>query len=69
MAAASGLLLLGDRGDALQVLSALVDAPAFTEDVATVMVRAVSMTHATELLKALAARPERNIVVDQNRCR
>ncbi len=58
VAAASGLLLLGDRGDALQVLSALVDAPAFTEDVATVMVRAVSMTHATELLKALAARPK-----------
>ena len=57
VAAASGLLLLGDRANALRVLSDLVGAAALTEDAATVMVGAVSMTLATELLKALATRP------------
>jgi uncharacterized protein (TIGR02270 family) len=56
VAAAGGLLLLGDRGDALDVLSGLVEAPAFAEDAALVMVCAVSVTQASELLKELAAR-------------
>ena len=64
VAAASGLLLLGDRGDALEVLRESMDAPAFSEDAATVMVRAVSMTQATELLKALAAqRKETSLLI------
>jgi uncharacterized protein (TIGR02270 family) len=58
VSAAGALLLLGDRGNALRVLSELVGAAAFTEEVATVLVRAVSVPRATELLKALAARPK-----------
>lgn len=58
MAAAGGLLLLGDRGDGLRVMSELVESPAFSEDAATVMVCAVPVSRATELLKTLAARLE-----------
>jgi uncharacterized protein (TIGR02270 family) len=58
VAAAGALLLLGDRGNALRVLSELLGAAAFAEDDATLLVCAVSMPRANELLRAFAARPK-----------
>ena len=58
VAAAGALLLLGDRNDALRALGELIGTVALTEYAATLMVCAVPMDRATELLKALAARPQ-----------